>query len=584
MAGEFLLGDRLGRPPRLVAEFFHRTRASLLAVPRILRFSGEMAQGFDTLSDDDLRKLAGDGAYGRGLAYHARGRVDLLSFDGSRAVARVRGSEDYRVDLRWRGRAPAGNCDCPAFDSTDFCKHMVALAITARERAREGGAVDRLERAADFLRKQGLEAAVTRLLSLVQRDPALLAEIESQAADATEGDDQLLRRYRKVIDGASHVEGFISYRGAGAYVEELSTVLNRLEGLIALGRATVVESLARHFLDAMEEIFEAIDDSDGEIGGVVARAGEIHLAACRSADVDPVELTQWLFEHEMSAEWFVFEGAAGTYADILGTAGAAEYRRLAAGAWAQSSRADRSNLYALRSMLDNFAREDGDLDARVALREADLSHPHAYLEIAQLYIDADRKAEALKWLHDGLWIFEDRPDRRLASLAASLEAEAGRLSQAMDVLWGFFQHQFDLTVIDELKGLSPDPAAIAERALAMLAAKGPPALLLDLQVAEGQLTEAWETTERHAIDERRLERLADLSRQAHPDRAIAVYERLIEGRVMLGNAVTYDAAVDLARRRGLICADPAAQAAYLSALALRHKAKRTFIQRLDALR
>jgi hypothetical protein len=358
-------------------------------------------------------------------------------------------------------------------------------------------------------------------------------------------------------------------------------VLDRLEGLTTLGRAVVVENLARHFLDAMEEIFEAVDDSDGEIGGMVARAGEIHLAVCRSANVDPVELAQWLFEHELSAEWFVFEGAAGTYVDILGAAGAAEYRRLAAEAWARSSKADRSSLYTLRSMLDNFAREDGDLDARIALRQTDLSRPHAYLEIAQLYIEADREAEALKWLHDGLWIFEDRPDRRLASLAAVLEAKAGR---AMDILWGFFQHQFDLTVIDELKGLAPDPAAVAERALAMLAAKGPPTLLLDLQITEGLFVEAWETAERHAVDERRLERLADLSRQTYPDRAVAAYERLIEGRVMLGNAMAYDAAVDLARRRGLTCADPAAQAAYLSALAVRHKAKRTFVQRLDALR
>ncbi|MBW8860516.1 MAG: SWIM zinc finger family protein, partial [Caulobacter sp.] len=161
----------------------------------------------EILSDKRLERAAGPGAFERGSAYHAQGRVDLLSLDGDQALARVRGTEIYRVKLRWRGDVAAGACDCPAFDSTDFCKHMVAVAMTARERADEGTTVDRRARLVEHLRRQGLDAAIARLLSLAERDANLWAEIEADAQDALENDQALVRRYRAEIDATCHVSG-----------------------------------------------------------------------------------------------------------------------------------------------------------------------------------------------------------------------------------------------------------------------------------------------------------------------------------------------------------------------------------------
>ncbi|WP_162252360.1 SWIM zinc finger domain-containing protein [Caulobacter sp. Root655] len=536
----------------------------------------------ETLSDKRLERAAGPGAFARGRAYHAQGRVDLLSLDGDQAVARVVGSETYRVKLRWRGGAPAGSCDCPAFDSTDFCKHMVALAMAARERIDDGTMIDRRARLIDHLRQRGLEAAIARLVSLAEQNPALWAEIEADAQDAVEDDQTLVRRYRAEIDDACDVSGSIGYYAVGTYADGLSTLLDRLETLNANGRATAVASLMVHFLETMQDAFEAIDDSEGEVTAAVQRAVEIHLTACQETKPAPVDLARWLFEQEVDSEWPAFEDLRIGYAEVLGEAGMAEYRRLAKAAWAAVAIKDRAGRYTLRAILDDFAREEGDLDARIALRSADLSGPYAYLEIIQICMESERQDLALKWARDALWVFEDAPNVTLVSVAAQLEASAGRPDEALTLLRRAFERSPDLALLGDLKRHSP--MDVVDRVAEILEAGRYWAMLFELMLAESRLDAAWVIAGRHPIAEWRLRALADASHQTHRREAQAVYERLAESHVRLTNAGAYDTAIKLIRLRGQVCDDPASQAAYVADLAKRYKAKRTFIQRLDGLR
>ncbi|MGR4863853.1 SWIM zinc finger family protein [Caulobacter sp. LARHSG274] len=541
-----------------------------------------MSRIHEILSDKRLERAAGAGAFARGRAYHAQGRVDLLSLNGDQALARVLGSGIYRVSLHWRGDVATGSCDCPAYDSTDFCKHMVALAITARERTDDEPMIDRRARLIDHLRRQGLDAAITRLVSLAEQIPTLWAEIEAEAQDALEDDQALVRRYRAEIDDACDAAGSIDYYAVGTYADGLSALLDRLEKLNASGRASAVAALMVHFLESMQEAFETIDDSEGEVTAAVQRAVEIHLAACQETKPDPVELARWLFEQEVDSEWPAFEDLRTAYAEVLGDAGMAEYRRLATTAWAAVPVKERAGQYALRAILDDFARQDGDLDARIALRSADLSGPYAYLEIIQICREGERQDLALKWARDALWIFEDVPNVRLVSAAAELEAEAGRGDEALALLWRTFERSPNLDLLHHLKRLSPTD--VVDRAAKILEAGAFWTMLLDLLLAERRLDAAWAIVSRHPIDDWRLRDLADASHQTHRQEAQAVYERLAESQVRLANAGAYDMAIKLIRLRGQVCDDPASHAAYVEDVAKRHKAKRTFIQRLEGLR
>src|SRR5574338_154422 len=95
-----------------------------------------------------LRELAGDKVFARGNEYKEDGRVEIVSIDRLRVLARVVGSEIYRSELRGTGKKFSGSCSCPAFSDWGFCKHLVATALAANELG-----PDAAERAANHVSK-----------------------------------------------------------------------------------------------------------------------------------------------------------------------------------------------------------------------------------------------------------------------------------------------------------------------------------------------------------------------------------------------------------------------------------------------
>lgn len=543
---------------------------------------------FEPISDEALRRIAGPKTYDRGAAYYAEGRAEILVMDGRRVLARVQGSEPYLVELRPSQGQPGGVCDCPAFGDTGFCKHLVAVALAANQAiAEERPPTDRLAAARRYLVGQGVEALAERLLRQALRDPTLLEEIELDAADSVEDDGALAARYRAAIDEACDADEGVDWYGAQAFAEDIGRIVDRLEGLAA-GRASLALELLEHLFDQMEDVSGAVDDSEGEVTAVLARAAEVHLQACCTVRPDPLKLAESLLERELAGNWITFEDAAETYAEVLGPDGLAEFHRLAMEAW---NAAGGEGSWTLKSILDGFAQRAGDLEARIALRKADLKRPQTYVEIAKLLAEAGRRDEALKWLEEGIWCFEDNPDESLHGFAADLMMEAGRVAEADNLLWAAFKRWPSLAQYRRLQQAFPEAAPRIERALDILRGsrsksiepwRQPHIVMLEIQMAEGLIDQAWETAQSHEVGYMRLEALADASAKTHPRHATAVYEQLIEDRLKGGGAGNYDAAMVLIGRRAATAS--ASHAAYLADLAVRHKAKRTFIARLQTLR
>lgn len=63
-----------------------------------------------------LRDHAGDKVFARGQAYYRGGLAQLLALEPGRVLARVAGTDDYRIELRGRGKTIGGTCSCPAFN------------------------------------------------------------------------------------------------------------------------------------------------------------------------------------------------------------------------------------------------------------------------------------------------------------------------------------------------------------------------------------------------------------------------------------------------------------------------------------
>src|SRR6266446_5489349 len=359
----------------------------------------ETAAGTHRFDLAALRDVAGEKVFARGAAYHEDGQVEIVTFDRTRVLARVIGSEVYRCELAGMGKKFSGACSCPAFSDWGFCKHLVATALTANSLGSEAleQASGRFAKIREHLRGKGVEGLVEMVVGLAERDPSLLKELELSAVAAAADDTTLLAQFKKAITEATRTHDYVEYRKARSWVQGIKSVLDRIAGLIDNGRAALVLQLLEHFFARMDQALQSIDDSDGGGADVYAKACEIHRAACRQAKPDPIALARSLFAREVDSEWEFFHGASEAYKDILGETGLAEYRELANEAWkkirplrtgARRVEDDQSSeRFVLEAILESFAEREEDVDGVIAIRAKDLSTAHDYLGIAQLCLD-----------------------------------------------------------------------------------------------------------------------------------------------------------------------------------------------------
>jgi uncharacterized Zn finger protein len=555
-----------------------------------------------------LREFVGDKVFARGVRYYEDGQVEIVSVDNARVVARVIGSEVYRSQLDGLGKKFSGECSCRAFADWGFCKHLVATALAANDL--QPGELEktagRLAKIRDFLRAKGVEPLVEMIMNLTERDPELLRDVELAATAATADGQTLFVQFKKAITEATRTHGFVEYREVYAWAEKIERILKQIEALIQSGRADLVLRLLDYFYARMDDALNNMDDSDGQGGGVYAKACEIHLAACRESKPEPVALARELFAREVDSDWDFFHGASETYADVLGDAGLAEYRRLANEAWRtikplraggrQVHDDQFSARYRLGAVLERFAARDGDVDARIAIRTMDLSTAYDYLEIARLCLDHGREAEGLKWAEEGLWQFEDQPDQRLVFFLADLYRRIGRENDADELLWQTFDRLPSSELYLRLKNAAgPGKAAVGDRVIALLWGKldksegkalwsSPRELLLQILIAEKRLAEAWEVVRGHGCSEPQLMDLAKASESSHPDAALSVYAQSAERLVGLGGQTNYEQAGKvIARMRSIRNRLGASvdHAVYLADFMKRHKAKRNMMKLLQ---
>jgi hypothetical protein len=543
-----------------------------------------------------LRRFAGDKVFARGEEYCHDGSVQILSLTSQRVVAQVAGTDDYRTVLLGRGTKIGGECSCPAFADWGFCKHMVATALAANA-AGDGAAAEgdgALSRIRDHLKGKGVDALVDMIVDLAEQDPELFRRLDMACAVAGADEKTLEARLRKAIDAATRARVYVDYREAPRWRAGVESALDALADLVSHGRATIALELVERAIDRIEAASGTIDDSDGHLGALLEQARDIHLAAVRAVRPDSVALAGDLFKLETESNLDTFAGAAMLYADVLGEQGIAEYRRLAKAAWdklpprtgrarADGDEAGRS--YQLRSILDSFAEQDGDVDAQLALRAKDLSSQWDYLELAQFCLTHGRQEEALERAEEGLWLFEDdRPDERLLFFVVKLLSKARRKVDAEQHLWRAFEKAPSFEIYKQLVKLGGQAAGERARTLleAGLADKVRPhwayaGLLMHILMHEKKFSAAWVAAGKYGVSIHVKMELARASEAEHSREALEVYAAQVEALANAGGDYA-EAAKLVARMAQLQTA--AAQASFVAGLKVRHARKRNFMKAL----
>src|SRR6266851_5750061 len=283
-------------------------------------------------SEADLRRVAGERSFGRGLGY--LDAVDDLEIGVDQVTATVYGTDAYEIVLVPGDGGITGDCSCPHGQAGFFCKHLVAAGLTV---LRQAGDVPRRREAAaakarsleSWLEGLSRDDLLTLVGEQVREDRGLRRRLELRAAAAGSDLSAVRARVHELLDvGSVSRHGYIEYADAHAYSGQVDDVVAVIDGLIDGGQAAEAAGIARQALSAVVEALEQADDSDGGIGDSARALGVAHAQACAAAPADPIELAGWLAGFVLGPGQLLPDFADYAYDDALGERGAAEYRRL----------------------------------------------------------------------------------------------------------------------------------------------------------------------------------------------------------------------------------------------------------------
>jgi uncharacterized Zn finger protein len=567
-----------------------------------------------------LRRMADGRSFERGEAYFENGLVRALIEQEGTITAKVRGSHNYRVKLWEEGGTLAYSCTCPMGDQEVFCKHSVAVGLAwlaeresvGKNRRKPKGSTITMEDVRVYLAGQDKKMLVDLIMSQAAEDDRLQQRLLMKVAKQNTKDFDL-SAFRKAIDQAVLVRGFVDYRSACDYARGIQEVIDSIEELLKEGHAEAVIELADYALQAVEEATGSVDDSDGHMGGILERLQEIHHAACKKAQPDPEALAQRLFEWELRTDFDTFLGAAKNYADILGKKGLAVYRKLAEAEWARIPKLmpggndpDRyGKRFRITHIMETLASLSDDIEELVAIKSRDLSHAYAYLEIAEIYKKAGKADLALGWAEKGVRAFPERADARLREFLAEEYHCRGRYDEAMALIWAEFCDWPGLEHFKDLKKHADrigEWSAWREKALAFLGTRIAKAKqeaqknrwtwsvqadhseLVRIFLWEKDIEMAWcEAKEGGCSDDLWLQ-LAAKREKDHPEDALSVYQSQIEPTLEQKNNQAYEEAFTLLRKIRKLMVKLGREeefTGYLASVRVAHKPKRNFIKLLD---
>jgi uncharacterized Zn finger protein len=578
------------------------------------------------LTKDWLLRRAGERYYQRGLDYFERGKVTEFEDLGDCAEALVKGTEDYEVQLRLTPDDMEHDCDCPLGMDEEFCKHCVAVALkwidarksdansTPAKSSRRTDAT--LITEADLLHAleaEGKEELVRRIIAWAQDNDQLREKLIQMAA-RRKGPGAALALARKSLEKTIRVRRFLEYREMPSYAASVETAAEMLEDLLKDGQAAGVMELSEMGLRLLGSATEHVDDSDGYIGGLMERFGDLHLRACIAAKPDPAVLAAKLFRAEMESSFDEWDSSVARYTEVLGADGLAAYRALAEAAWAklpvktQSNYSHDSNRYRITAIMENLARRSGNVEELVAVLERDLSHAHQYLRIATIYREAGDRDKALAWAEKGSAATSGSHGADLRLFVAEEYQFRERHADALRIVWIEFRDSPSLASykrLEQFARAADDWEEWREQALACVRRKSTeneakPAntrafrfdliggrwgrsLLVEILLYENRVEEAWQEAQAGSCNEDLWLRLSEAREKQHPEDAMRVYLRVGE-QVAIRSTGNYDDAVHLLERAATAARSAEKSGEFeaeLEALLKKYRLKRNLLKRVE---
>lgn len=429
---------------------------------------------FADLTWEDLKEWAGSKVVTRGKGYR-RAVDDLRLTSDGRLLAWVQGGDRYAaaVSLTKSGKL-SSVCTCPYGIA---CKHAVATVLKYLDKVQAGETVpateeddERLERLAeqeDFDETAGDEddedslppmralkrpatrkpaedpdATVRRyleslpqatLLEFTQEIASDFPEVRQRILDRAElqsGDAaKLIASTRREIEKVSSEPGWTRHWSNESHIPDYSRVQERLESLLAAGRADDVVALGDDLLKRGIRQVEMSDD-EGETGREISGCMAVVFRALKASSLTGAKRLLWEIDARLRDGYCILDGIHGPLEDRAAftpsdwSAVADELARrmdgipVSAGGDAGDSDRGYRRQAVMRWLLDALKRANrGNEITGILEREAGMTH--CYVELVDHLLAAKQKDAAADWARKGFaatidklsgiaWELEDR--------------------------------------------------------------------------------------------------------------------------------------------------------------------------------
>lgn len=456
-----------------------------------------------------------------------------------------------------------------------------------------------------WLKKQTKAQLIKLIEAHCAEDADFLESLQLQAAAATPKKN--LDKIKRSIRNAYWIDDFVHWNETNSYSCKLDKVTETLRTLIEKGQSAMVIELVEYAMDCWVEAIQSIDDSDGGMGMALDELHELHLCACRNAAPDPETLAEDLFTIGRTSKWESFYSAYTAYASVWREVGKQRYRQLVEADWnklpqlkpgKEDPQQYENKSRWLSNLMIQFAKEDGDFERELTLRQRDLSNAWNFLKIAERCEEENEIDQTLEWVDAGLKHFTD--DKRLLEKQAELYWALERCDDALAVWWRLFENNRTLETYSRLVTRARERRQVAQwqsKALDSIRADiaqrkktnnqwtiATHSLLVELFLWEGDIEQAW----REAVDGDCAKalwlQLCEKREKEHPEEVYPIYLKLAAGEVTLKKNDAYRYAVRLISKARKLAARVEQIEAYQAGfrkIKLTHKAKRNFMKYLS---
>jgi hypothetical protein len=405
-------------------------------------------------------------------------------------------------------------------------------------------------------------------------------DVERSVRLAASREDADLLSLKAAVDSALRTRRFLDWRESSGWAADAAPVVDELREWAAERPSRELVKLVERAVGHVVKVIQHADDSNGSIGDLAQELLEVHAEVCDAGVADPVELASWMARFGTDDQDF-FSVDPVRYRDALGAAGVEAYRT----AVLRRSAAPKPP-FAVGHALERLAVLDGDIDTIVRLLGGDQTSPHQFVRVAEAMGELGRDDDVLAWAARGIEVTSGWQVAKLYDLTAGAHERRGDVSAVLAVRRHEQRRMPSTTTYAQLRAAAQATGAWPDERPAALAALDNGALI-DVLLAEGEASAAWEVAERNPTwnpSGDRSYRLAQAREADEPADALVVYVSLADTELETTNRKAYQRAARTladAKRAADAAGRTAAFEDHITALREKHRRRPTLIKILD---